>query len=233
MRMSAAAVPVRKPRSPRTTLTKLRRQEILDAAVKVFSRKGFESARAEDIAHAAKIAKGTLYLYFRSKEALYSAAIAHAVEEVQVQAMERIAAAEGLPGKLGAAIAVRLGFWTEHQTIYRLLLTLGREPRHRRQTTELLRSGQQHFAGLFEDGVRSGELPDGDYAALAWAILDMIRGATERRMDRPGEVAIEADTEAITRFALRSAGLRSMGELPLFTEPALDLESSGADPGSP
>ena len=177
------------------------------AAIKVFSRHGFDAARAEDIAHAAKIAKGTLYLYFRSKEALYSAAIAHAVHELQLQSTERIGAALGLREKLEAAIAVRLHFWTEHQALYRLLLTLGREPRHRKQTNELLRSGQQHIAGLFAEGAQRGEVARENYSALAWAILDMIRGATERRMDRLSEATVQADADAITTFALRSVRL--------------------------
>ncbi len=45
--------------------------EILDAALEVFSRKGFYDARMEDIAEAAELGKGTLYYYFKTKEELY------------------------------------------------------------------------------------------------------------------------------------------------------------------
>lgn len=209
--MSPAARPA-KPRTRPSALTELRRQEILKAAVAVFSRQGFEAARAEDIARSAKIAKGTLYLYFRSKEALYSAAIAHAVRQLQTLAAERIGAAASFREKLGAAISVRLHFWTEHEALYRLLLTLGREARHRRQTNQLLRSGQQHFLELFAEGVASQEISQGEYGALAWAVLDMIRGATERRMDRMSEGTVADDAEAITRTALRAAGLVEVPE---------------------
>lgn len=84
-----------RPRRRSAALTGLRRQEIVEAAVKLFSRRGFEATRAEDIAQAAKIAKGTLYLYFRSKEAIYSAVIAHAVHQLQALASERTGAASG------------------------------------------------------------------------------------------------------------------------------------------
>lgn len=196
-----------KPRRRSAALTGVRRQEIVEAAVKLFSRRGFEATRAEDIAHAAKMAKGTLYLYFRSKEAIYSGAIAHAVHELQVLASERIHAATGVHEKLAAAIAVRLHFWTDHETLYRLLLTLGREPRHRRQTNDLLQFGQAHLLAIFDEGVSSGQLPNADYSALAWAVLDMVRGATERRMDRLHGLPVEADVKAITTFVLRSARL--------------------------
>src|SRR5207249_8540657 len=50
-----------------------RRQEILDAAVKVFGEKGVSRATVADIAEAAGVAKGTVYLYFGSKEQLLGA----------------------------------------------------------------------------------------------------------------------------------------------------------------
>ena len=57
------------------------------------------------------------------------------------------------------------------------------------------------------EGVTAGELLPGDYAALAWAVLDMIRGATERRMDRVSGTTAQPDAREITTFALRAAGL--------------------------
>ena len=45
-----------------------RRQEILDAAVRVFARKGFHTCRVGDIAEEAGVAHGLLYHYFASKD---------------------------------------------------------------------------------------------------------------------------------------------------------------------
>ena len=47
-----------------------KRRRILDAAVRVFARKGYFSARVSDIAKRAGVADGTIYLYFRNKEDL-------------------------------------------------------------------------------------------------------------------------------------------------------------------
>jgi AcrR family transcriptional regulator len=47
-----------------------RRQQIIDAAQEVFFRKGLENTTMDDIATEAELAKGTLYLYFKSKEAI-------------------------------------------------------------------------------------------------------------------------------------------------------------------
>jgi AcrR family transcriptional regulator len=48
-----------------------RREEILDAALEVFGEQGFARARLEDVAQRAGVSKGTLYLYFDSKEKLF------------------------------------------------------------------------------------------------------------------------------------------------------------------
>ena len=52
-----------------------RPQEILDAALAVFAEKGFSAARMEDISRRAGVTKGTIYLYFESKEALFKALV--------------------------------------------------------------------------------------------------------------------------------------------------------------
>ena len=50
-----------------------RPQEILAAALGVFAEKGFAGARMDDIAQRAGVTKGTIYLYFESKDALFDA----------------------------------------------------------------------------------------------------------------------------------------------------------------
>jgi AcrR family transcriptional regulator len=49
-----------------------RRQQIIVAAKKVFSEKGFNKATMDDIAGQAELSPGTLYLYFKNKEELYA-----------------------------------------------------------------------------------------------------------------------------------------------------------------
>jgi AcrR family transcriptional regulator len=71
------ARPVRDP--PRRVRNDAERQAkeraILDAALDVFAERGFAEARLEDVATRAGVAKGTIYLYFPGKEALFEALI--------------------------------------------------------------------------------------------------------------------------------------------------------------
>ena len=56
-----------------------RKQDILDASLKIFDRDGFDAAKMSDIAEEADVAKGTLYLYFDSKAALLEGVIQSAI----------------------------------------------------------------------------------------------------------------------------------------------------------
>lgn len=52
-----------------------RRQEILDAAMRVFYEKGYEKTSISDIALKLGVAQGLIYRYFKSKEALFDGAL--------------------------------------------------------------------------------------------------------------------------------------------------------------
>ncbi len=191
-------------------LTDLRRQEILAAAIKVFGKKGFAATCVEDVAVAAGIAKGTLYLYFESKEEIYATAVQLAVAQLEQLAMDRIRAAKDIRERLAIAIGLRMEFWHEQQNLYRLLLTVGREPKHKRQTHELLRKGHAYFLGILKESAAefaASRLSAARLDAIAWAILDMIRGASERRMEHMTQRTAQQDAEDITAFALQQLGL--------------------------
>lgn len=59
-----------------------RPQEILDAALAEFASRGFAAARMEDIAARAGVTKGTLYLYFASKEELFKSLVRESIGAV-------------------------------------------------------------------------------------------------------------------------------------------------------
>ena len=77
-----------------------RREEIIQAAEKVFFTKGFDKSTMDDIAEHAELSKGTLYLYFKSKEDLHMAvarkaigmlnSITDGVNKVQGNALEKL-----------------------------------------------------------------------------------------------------------------------------------------------
>jgi AcrR family transcriptional regulator len=75
-----------------------RRQQIIVAAKRVFSDKGFNKATMEDIAQEAELSPGTLYLYFKNKEELYASLSLRILQYLKIR-MEHVNAENLEPEK--------------------------------------------------------------------------------------------------------------------------------------
>ena len=74
-----------------------RPDEVLNAALELFMEKGFAATRVEDIARRAGVSKGTVYLYFSSKEAVLEALVRRAIAPVADSALSVLAGHDGHP----------------------------------------------------------------------------------------------------------------------------------------
>jgi AcrR family transcriptional regulator len=135
---------------------------VLDAALDVFLARGFDAAKLDEVAKRAGIAKGTLYLYFKSKEALFEALIQSLLASPFQAAGEAILkqdlpAEAMLRGLLAFAKKEILG--TRRKDIARLIISeAGRFPDlaafyHR----EVVSRGMNMVRSIVERGIRRGE----------------------------------------------------------------------------
>jgi AcrR family transcriptional regulator len=153
------AVPAAGPRADRRAE---RRQAILAAALREFSARGFAAARLDDVAEAAGIAKGTIYLYFRDKEALFQELIRSEMSPV-VGTLE-LALGLDLPARTAAERAIELFvreiYSTERKNIMRLIISEG--PRFPQLAEfyyrEVVSRGIAAVRGLLERALARGEL---------------------------------------------------------------------------
>jgi AcrR family transcriptional regulator len=188
-------------------VAEFRRSEILAAATKVFGNKGFEATRMEDIAKAARLAKGTLYLYFNSKDAIYQATVRQALIELAALTEEQVQKESTLAGKIAAFIRVRVAFWDEQQSLYGVILSLSREGQYRKRSIGWQRETVLYLQEIFAEGAKAGEIPQQDFLGAAWAIMDTIRGSSERRIYTEGR-STEDDTKFLTEFLLRALQIK-------------------------
>jgi AcrR family transcriptional regulator len=184
-------------------VAEFRRSEILAAAAKVFATKGFVATRMEDIAKAARLAKGTLYLYFQSKDAIYEATVRQAMTTVAALTEERVRKESDLAGKLAAFISVRIAFWNEQQQLYRIIMSINRQEQHRKRSIAWQKVVVLYLQSMFADAAKAGEIPDQDFLAAAWTTIDAIRGVNERRAYST-ERSTDEDTKFLTAFLLRA-----------------------------
>src|SRR5437763_10999302 len=95
----------------------------MGAARKLFAQQGYADTVVDDIAGEAGIGKGTLYLYFPSKEQVYLAALMEDARKLNRMTRESMAAAETWRDKLRAYMEVKLHYFEAHQDFVRIYLT--------------------------------------------------------------------------------------------------------------
>ena len=160
----------------------------------------------EDIAKAARLAKGTLYLYFASKDLIYQATVQQALDKLAVLTDEHVKQQSTFAAKLAAFISVRNAFWNEQQQLYRIILTINRQGPHRRRSFAWQKEVVQYLESMFRAAATCGEIPPQDYLAAAWTTMDALRGVNERRAFAEGR-GTDDDTQFLTSFLL--AALRA------------------------
>lgn len=152
-----------------------KRDRIIAAALKLFARQPYQEVTMDSVAKLAVVAKGTLYLYFGSKEALYIGILTDGFEKAkqsnpddpQAQVAER----------LHRAIATSIEFYDSHRDFLHLLAT--EEPRIAAVRSRVIQEFRQHavefFSSLVEEGMARGVFRRADPRAAALAIIGGIR----------------------------------------------------------
>ena len=148
--------------------------EILDAALHLFVEKGFAATRLEDVAQRAGVSKGTVYLYFDSKDDLFKAVIRSGMVRAIEEAERRVAA---YPGSASDLLRELYTAWwqniggTKLSGIPKLMISEAQNfPELARfYYDEVIQRGSRLFARALERGVARGEFRsvNVDYAVRA------------------------------------------------------------------
>lgn len=166
-----------------------RRKQILDAALAVFSQRGYHATNVSDVAAQAGVSQGTIYWYFESKDALFTAALSSyfvdfgttalaevedystAVEKFRALAESMRALAEGAEG----LFTLFVGYWAS-------------SPNPEETATfwvDLLTEFKDVLVGIIEEGIERGEFRPVDAEALVWALMAAYDGLAAYLMLMP------------------------------------------------
>jgi AcrR family transcriptional regulator len=118
------------------------RQAIVDAAVHLFSEKGFEKTSIEDLAKLAGIGKSTVYTYFKAKEDIFLAFCDEEFEYSFNQLHERVSADAPLLEKLLTLFMLQYEFVTRNREFGRILV---RETLFPKNVTSLAKETNQRY----------------------------------------------------------------------------------------
>ena len=136
--------------------------EILDAAVAVFAEKGFAAARMEDIAKRAGVTKGTIYLYFRSKEDVFKKLVRDSLGTTIAANAANAAAFDGPSSELIRMVLTAIGQFaaTSDRVVLPKIIVAetGNFPELARfYREEVVDRGLALLTGIVERGITRGE----------------------------------------------------------------------------
>jgi AcrR family transcriptional regulator len=200
-------------------VTAFRTQEILAAAREVLGRRGFAEMTMEEIAGAAGVAKGTLYLYFQSKDELIQALITQ-VGELMLQDIEAIVeASDPPPEKIRRVASLLLDYLVRERPLFpayaRDLLREGRGAAkgYWNRLQEMEEKFVELVTRVFAEGIAQGLFIPANPRLLTFLLRGLVRAVGYYQMSEGQGAGVKEALPVL--LTLISVGL---------TPPAKDLE---------
>lgn len=187
-----------------------KRARILNSAVRVFAENGFYATRVADVAKAAGVADGTIYLYFDSKEELLISLFEDRVEKLLAYMRDELPSHKDAKEKLRAVIQLQLGLLEGERDLAEVITVI------LRQSTKLLKEYAaprftaylDAIATIVSDGQKVGEFRNDvsphlvaratfgalDGIALTWALGRAEQGALRGAARQLSEIILRGLT---------------------------------------
>ncbi|MFH1675557.1 MAG: TetR/AcrR family transcriptional regulator [bacterium] len=200
-----------------------RPDEIADAAIRIFSRKGFDNSTMDEIADAAGVSKGTVYLYYKSKEDLLVSSIETRLKKIRGQILsilQNSPVINPLPGsEVKKTLAEMLDGMisiisdSESRQMIRLLLSeRGKSERLRKMHSSVTVSILKAIAEFLNHAKKSGAIECENPDKIAKALYGMVlifTLADDLLGLKPQAFENKSTRKTVIDFALRGLGIRS------------------------
>ena len=185
-----------------------RRRQIMTAAKHVFADAGYHGASIHAIIEKAQIARGTFYLYFESKAAVFDSILDQAMADLRARIHRIEVDDKSAPApqvQLREQVMATLDFVVRDRPLAILLLSAGHTP-----DAEAAERLDQFFAEVrdllrraMESGMEIGLLRKVDPELAASAMLGMIRGVIEQLIRETTPPAVDTVVSEVLMVALR------------------------------
>lgn len=176
------------------------RQEILNAALNLFSEKGFHSVSMHEIASASEFAVGTLYKFFSNKDDLYKALILEKADEFHFALIKAIKSGQDEMNSIRAYLEtfIELFMGNEQYVCLYFAETNGASFNIRAGLDEEIKEKHEQvikkLSNVFERGIRQKLFVNHDPFLLATALEGVIHAFLVQHLDYPNKHPFDADT---------------------------------------
>jgi len=197
--MAELAIPVK---TKKQIVSEFRQSEIITAARKVFAEKGYVTATVDEIAAAAALAKGTIYVYFESKEQIYNAVMENDLDALRTLTLKKIAEAGMVREKITAYINARFQYCEERRDFFRIMYI---EPSSspvlsKAKAREWLREPVHQLTVSIESAITQKQIHPWPAEILAWTVADLTTGALQRRLSTTPTTTAREDADFLIEF---------------------------------
>jgi len=166
-------------------VTDFRRAQILDAAREAFARQGLAGTTVDGIAKRAGVAKGTVYLYYRSKEEILRQVLDEDLAELRDDTLPLVSGPGSIEKKLVAFLAASLTFFDRKRDFFEHA-HFEMTPDVRRKALQKLDTVYKAQLGAWRDALTSahqaGLIGDVDIDASALVIVALASGLAKQRL---------------------------------------------------
>ena len=189
-------------RTRQQVIADFRTADILEAARSIFASRGYSEATVEDIAQAAGVAKGTVYLYYPSKADVYWAALKDGIQALHKKLKTEMARPGTVQEKVQRYIRVKVEYFYDNHNFFKIYFSeFGHAFVHpaalQKEFTDLYRKQAALLRTVLEEGVRSKVLRKIHTDATAYAISDLTRSVITHKLLKWSHRKIQDDIEFV------------------------------------
>lgn len=165
-----------------------RREEILDAAFRVFSSRGYRTATMDDIAAEAQVSKGTCYQYFTSKEEIFVATMERSLRSLLSEAGLAAGEARDALTRLGLEGLSFISRYREVQFMFMSVVSeaLAGNRRLREKAAEAYRQVAEFLAKDIRRGIEEGTFRPVDPLSVSYALIGIAEMAASLHLLEEG-----------------------------------------------
>ena len=181
-----------------------KRQSIQDAVVRLMCREGVAAVTMERVAQEVGIAKGTVYLYYETKQHLLEAVKESSLEPLR-QKVEEILAGPGTPEKKLKAVPLRyLTYFDERRDLFRILLYDREAPaRSVRYQSRRYHALIEEIARVIGEGTKAGVFREVDSRSVAAMFLDSNIALVNHRLLTEAPTPVDEAAALVSDIFLR------------------------------
>ena len=195
-------------------IKEFRVREILEAARRVMARYGMQGTTVDRVAEEAKVAKGTIYLYFQSKDELVHAAVLEGLREMVAETVRSDDPSMPALDRIRNLIRAQYRIQASNQDFLKTLiignsLDIEVESQAGRDFMRVYAGHLDFVASVLQDAIDRGAIRPIDSHFAAFMLGELITGSLRRRLLKLASTPLEADADAVVELFLRGIQVSS------------------------